>query len=254
MQDYITALNKFKPKYIYGYASALFMLAYEAKKQNLNLPQVEVILNNAEPLYQHQRELISDVFQAPCRDTYGMAETVAAGSECKYGTLHAWPETGIWEILDSKDSPVGNRKVGRLISTGLLNKEMPMLRYDSGDLISIDKDYSCKCSRTLPAIIKVEGRNDDCIITSDGRKIGRIDSVFKSDLNIIEAQIIQISKNCLIIKIVPDKDYGAADNQKIKRELEDRIGEMEITFEIISNIPRQKNGKFKTVVSKLREN
>ena len=34
------------------------------------------------------------------RDTYGMAEMVAAASECDHGRLHLWPEAGVVEVLD----------------------------------------------------------------------------------------------------------------------------------------------------------
>ena len=43
-------------------------------------------------------------------------------------------------------------------------------------------------------------------------------------------------------------------NQKIKKELEGRVGKMVIIFEVISKIPRQINGKLKTVVAQLGEN
>lgn len=248
---YVKALVDFKPQYIYGYASSLYNIAYEAMQQGLVLPKVKIVLNNGEILTNQQKELISNAFQAPCRDTYGMSETVAAASECQYGKLHAWPETGIWEILDKKNNLVINRKVGKLISTGLINKDMPLLRYDTGDLIALDKDYNCKCSRTLPIITYIEGREDDCILTGDGRIIGRLDPVFKSNLNIKEAQIIQESIGLFIINVVPEKNYSIKDEKKIISELQKRIGDVKIEIEKFDAIPRDNTGKFKSVISKL---
>jgi hypothetical protein len=40
---------------------------------------------------------------------------------------------------------------------------------------------------------RVLGRTDDVFLSRDGRRIGRLDGVFKSDLGIIEAQVIQES-------------------------------------------------------------
>tara|TARA_B100001146_G_C15938254_1_gene330175 strand:+ start:136 stop:339 length:204 start_codon:yes stop_codon:yes gene_type:complete len=39
--------------------------------------------------------------------------------------------------------------------------------------------------------------------------------------------------------------------QKIKKELEDRVGKIVIIFEVVSKISKQLNGKFKTVISNL---
>ena len=39
--------------------------------------------------------------------------------------------------------------------------------------------------------------------------------------------------------------------QKIKKELEDRLGKIVIIFEVVSKISKQLNGKFKTVISNL---
>ena len=40
---YVKALNDFKPKYLYGYASSLYSLAYEAKKQGLVIPKIKIL-------------------------------------------------------------------------------------------------------------------------------------------------------------------------------------------------------------------
>ena len=40
-------------------------------------------------------------------------------------------------------------------------------------------------------------------------------------------------------------------SQKIKKELEGRVGKIVIIFEVVSKISKQINGKFKTVISNL---
>ena len=53
-----------------------------------------VAITNAEPVFDYQRWAIAEAFQCPVRETYGMAEIVAAASECTAGKLHLWPEVG----------------------------------------------------------------------------------------------------------------------------------------------------------------
>jgi len=60
-----------------------------------------------------------------------MAEIVAAASECESGKLHLWPEVGWVEILEN-NQPVPNGTAGDLVCTGLLNRDMPLIRYRVG--------------------------------------------------------------------------------------------------------------------------
>lgn len=92
---------------------------------------------------------------------------------------------------------------------------------------------------------KVEGRLDDVILTRDGRRVGRLDPVFKSDLPIREAQIIQQSLDSIRVRFVPTPDYTPQDGMIIGQRLRDRLGDMEIVLEPVERIPRSANGKFR---------
>src|ERR1700737_1527563 len=89
---YLDALELRNVKYLLGYTSALEFLAREAIRLGRMNLKMAVVLTNAEPVSSVQRSLISEAFQCPVRDSYGMAEMVAAGSECSEGNMHLWPE------------------------------------------------------------------------------------------------------------------------------------------------------------------
>jgi phenylacetate-CoA ligase len=246
---YFDALEKYRVKYILGYTSSLHSLAVAAKEQNRRL-RMEMVLTDSEPLYVHQRELISEVFQCPVRETYGMAEAVVAASECAAGKLHLWPEAGVIEVLDwDSDRPVPAGTTGRIVATGLLNPDMPLIRYETGDSGAVDPyDGQCECGRTLPRLLYVEGRNDDVLWTKDGRPIGRLAPVFRGWLHIKEAQIVQQSLSRVVVRLVPATGYSEADERNITRELKDRLGDVTVDFETLDVIPREPNGKFRAVV------
>jgi phenylacetate-CoA ligase len=135
---YAEALRAFGAVYIWGYASALFGFASVALESDVKLPKLQAAISNAEPLYKHQRELIQQAFGCPVHDTYGMSEMVCAASECDHGTMHLWPEVGIYEVLkDDSDEPVQPGHTGRLVCTGLLNTDMPLIRYEVGDRVAL---------------------------------------------------------------------------------------------------------------------
>ena len=98
----------------------------------------------------------------------------------------------------------------------------------------------------------IEGRADDVVITRDGRRIGRLDPVFKADLPIREAQIIQEDWDVLRVLYVPTEHYTAKDGEALVQRIHDRTGEqMTVILEAVEAVPRTANGKFRAVVSRM---
>jgi phenylacetate-CoA ligase len=249
---YLDEMSRREVRYLLGYPSGIYQLARETLEQGLTAPRLAVVLGNAEPLLAHQREAIGETFGCPVRETYGMAEIAAAAGECEQGSLHVWPEAGHIEILaDRADLPARAGDPGRLIATGLLNADMPLIRYDTGDRATA-AEGDCPCGRSLPVLAAIEGRADDVIITPDGRTIGRLDPVFKADLPIREAQIIQEDRDALRVLYVPAAGYTPGDGDDLVRRIGDRVGaDMSVTLEAVDAIPRSSNGKFRAVVSRI---
>ncbi len=93
---------------------------------------------------------------------------------------------------------------------------------------------------------------DDTIVTPDGRHIGRLDPVFKADLPIHEAQIIQTTPDTLRVLYVPTAAYAPADGEALIGRIHDRVGpEMRVVLEAVPSIPRTANGKFRAVISEV---
>jgi phenylacetate-CoA ligase len=91
---YCEAMNKYNVQYLIGYASSLHSLAMVVLEKGIKVSNLKVAISNAEPLFEHQRSVIEMAFGCPVRDTYGMAEIVAAASECSKGKMHLWPDVG----------------------------------------------------------------------------------------------------------------------------------------------------------------
>lgn len=251
---YLDALQKYRIVYLWGYTSSLYALAVQVLKQNRKDLNMQVIFTNAEPLEPYQRTVIEEAFGCPVRETYGMAEIVASASECEYGKMHLWPEVGHVEVMRENSSvPLG--ETGELVCTGLFNLDMPLIRYKVGDegVLSTAGD-GCSCRRSLPLLGKVHGRADDVLFTSDGRRIGRLDPVFKAQLPVIEAQIIQEELDKLLVRFVPSPEYRQKDGQSIIERLRERMGDVQVRLESVHEIPRESNGKFRAVISKITKN
>jgi phenylacetate-CoA ligase len=248
--SYLEALRAHRVVYLLGYTSALYSLAREVVHGRAQRVPLRVVITNAEPVYQYQRETISDAFQCPVRETYGMAEAVTAASECPQGRLHLWPSVGVVEVLDGEE-PVAYGRPGELVCTSLLNADMPLIRYRVGDRGALDTSGPCACGRNLPALSFIEGRSDDTLYTATGGRVGRLDPIFKAHLPIREAQIIQESLSQVRIRYVPAPEFGPADAHSLVDRLRARMGSVEVFLEPVEAIPRTARGKFQAVVCRL---
>jgi len=248
---YLDSLSRYRIGYLYGYSSSLYELAQEALRQGRNDLKMKVALTNAEPLFDYQRQTIELAFQCPVRETYGMAEIVTAASECEHGGLHLWPDVGQAEIM-SDDPQNGEGRAGDLVCTGLLNVDMPLIRYRVGDRVSMaSQRESCACGRTLPLLESIEGRLDDVLFTRDGRRIGRLDPVFKNGLPIREAQIIQVSLDQIRVRYVPEAEFTPVSADSLIARLRAHLGNVHVTLERVDEVPRTANGKFRAVICEL---
>jgi phenylacetate-CoA ligase len=239
---YLDALIRYRVKYLVGYPSALYALAHEALRRKRTDVRLSAIHTNAEPLLSVQRETIAAAFECPVRETYGMAESVAGASECSAGRLHQWPEFGHVEVLPD----------GELICTGLLNPDMPLVRYRVGDRGQPPAEEGpCACGRSLPLMGALEGRREDVLVTPDGRLIGRLDPPFKRNSGVREAQIIQEQVDQVRVLLAPTPEFSKADEQAIIDKLSERLGDVRIVIETVDAVPRTTRGKLRSVISKL---
>jgi len=247
---YLDALSRFRIKYLLGYSSSLNALAQEALRLKRDDLKMTVVITIAEPLLDYQRQAISEAFHCPVRQTYGMVEAVAAASECESGGLHSWPEVGVIEVLEA-NQPVPPDTSGELVCTSLLNVDMPLIRYRVGDRGSLAAgDIVCDCGRTLPIVNAIEGRNNDLLITQDGRRVFWLNPIFYG-LPVREAQIIQERLDRVRVRYVPTQDFTAEGGRSITRRLRERVGNVSVILERVDEVPRGANGKFRAVICKV---
>ena len=248
---YLDAIKRYRIRYIYGYTSSIYSLAQEALRLGRKELHLAVVITNAEPVFGYQRDAITEAFQCPVKETYGMSEIVMAASECESESLHLWPEAGWLEVFEQGE-PVPYGQMGDLVCTGLLNPDMPLIRYRVGDRGALSQtNMPCECGRTLPMLGSIEGRIDDVLYTADGRRIGRLDPVFKTSLPLREAQIIQERLDQVRVKYVPAPEFTTDAERLITERLQERMGFVKVILEQVDEVPRTSNGKFRAVISNI---
>ena len=114
MDAYVRAINEFRPKCIYGYASSVALLAAHARARGLRLkvPELRVVCTTGEPLYPDQRALIGEVFGAPVANEYGSRDIGFTAHEAPTGQMLLMSESILLEVLDP-DGQTGTGRDGR---------------------------------------------------------------------------------------------------------------------------------------------
>lgn len=246
---YVSALERYGVDHMVSYSSSATEMARQCIAVGETYGGFRAIVTNAEPLHPHQRELLEKAFGAPARETYGMAEIVAGASECQLGTLHLWPDLGRVEVFaDQEDRPVPTGETGRLVCTGLVNSDMPLIRYVVGDRGSVSESTKpCACGRLLQTFGRIQGRSNDMLIAPDGRRVFWVNPVFYG-MPIHEAQVVQERLDTVRVKYVPESGFTTAHAEIIADRLRARMGEIEVVMQAVLEIPRGPNGKFQAVV------
>lgn len=126
--------------------------------------QLKVGINGAEPWTEEMRHKIEELLNVNCFDIYGLCEITGPGValECiHHNGMHVYEDYFYPEVLNPADnSACADGETGELVFTTLAKEGMPLLRYRTKDLTSIDHS-TCACGRTLPRIQKFKGRTDD---------------------------------------------------------------------------------------------
>jgi phenylacetate-CoA ligase len=243
---YIEELEHFNPVLIRSYPSSILFLAkyLESKNSTYAGTNLKCIVTSSETLTEDSKKLIETRMNCRVFDWYGSAERVAAIGTCEHGKYHLLSDYGLCELL-----PKGNNGY-EIVATGFENKVMPLIRYQIGDTIIIDPHQKdCLCGRSFPLIHRILGREDAYIKTPSGRRLGRLDHIFKGLNFIVEAQIVQDRLDEITIFIVPTEKFSSHERQLLIKSATHYLGEeIKVTINLVPNILRTKNGKFKSVI------
>ncbi len=246
LEKNVALLKEFEPQFLRGYVNSLYILGLYCLENNIKIPSVKGINTISENLYDYQRELLTEVFEAEVFEEYVCNDGGAGAWECKqHAGLHYAMERSVIESID-----------GRVVVTDLWNEAMPFIRYENGDLVTF-LDELCTCGRKLP-LIRVKGRTNDILITPDGRRISPTylmyygagyyrDAGVRSNLR--QIQYIQKPGYKLEINIVPLGEPSALDLREFTAEIQRVVGEMDIEIHLVETLPATKSGKRQFIIN-----
>ena len=252
--SYVAALNDHRPLVFTGYAYSHYLLAKMMLACGLSLQyEPDALILSSEKLTLEMKATINQAFRARAFEEYGSVENCVLGTECEHGALHMNPDFGILEIVDEQGRPVPPGVEGRIVCTSLLCEAQPLVRYEIGDL-AVQSERACPCGRNnFPVLKEVLGRLEDVVVTADGREMVRFHGLFVDLPHVLEGQVIQESLDRIRIKAVTVEGFGKSEAKAIRHRVEQRLGNVSVEIETVSEIPRTERGKFRAVISKINQ-
>ena len=249
---YAAVVRAYRPRKLYGYASALALLAGYLDRTG-GLPVADApraVFTTAEPLYDFQRAAITAVFHSPVAAEYGCRDGGLVALECPAGGLHIAAEGMHVEVLPAAPGETS----GELVLTNLESYALPIIRYRTGDIGALET-APCACGRGLPRLARVEGRRTDFLVTPSGKLMHALAVIYvlREAPGVREFQVVQEALDHVRVRVVPAGGLSPA----VRAAIAARIGglfeggariEVEVTDSVASP-----SGKHRYVISRVAD-
>lgn len=254
LDEFIDIFHAVQPRMVFGYPSSISLIARHAARRGRRLDNlgVKVIFVTSERLYDHQRQAMESAFGCPVANGYGGRDAGFIAHQCPSGGMHITAEDIIVEIVDGQGKVLPPGQEGEVVVTHLATRDFPFIRYRTGDVAVLD-DRPCSCGRGLPLIKEIQGRATDFVVAADGTIMHGLALIYViRDLPGVENfRIVQESITRTRIELVTNPAFSDEGMALIRDGFRQRLGaKVEIIIDRVQEIPREKSGKYRYVVSK----
>jgi phenylacetate-CoA ligase len=161
------------------------------------------------------------------------------------------------ELLDEQNRQTdleSGEQARRIVATGFWNYAMPLIRYDTGDIVYFS-GHKCQCLRQFPTIRRIMGREGDLITTPSGKVYGPAVLTYfvRGTRNVLESQIIQDRPDHITIEYVVTDKFNETDLKDFHLSIQGHISsELHYTLRQVDRVERTQSGKIRPVVSKIK--
>lgn len=226
-------LEKYGIRWIHGYPSTVteFVCLYPRISDKIEFATV-----SSETLMKSQSSVMKSL-GIEVVNHYGMSEGVINISNVK----------GEW-ISDDDFALLQKPQINGIspsIGTSYTNKAFPLINYSVDDSLVFEENK----------VIDILGRQDDYLTLLSGKKLHRLDHLFKGLEVIVKAQLVQFERGKATC-ILKTYNFVSSNISHVEESIKERLNNMltepfEINFEYNRDFIVSKNGKVKMVVNKI---
>ncbi|MEP5610853.1 MAG: AMP-binding protein [Cyclobacteriaceae bacterium] len=211
-------LQDFQSEVICCTPSYALTLGEEMKKRGISIGDLNLkyAVLGAEPWTETVRKEVEKLMGVDATNIYGLSEIMGPGVsqedfEEKGTGSYIWEDHFFPEVVDrDTGEPLPHGKEGVLVFTTLSKQALPILRYWTNDICSINYDPDGK--RTHIKMSTIKGRADDMLII-------RGVNLFHTQVEVLLENFEELSAN---YQLIVSRD-GAMDNVKLEIEIDENI-------------------------------
>lgn len=247
---FVAEVRKRRPKVMLAYANSAILFAERVRRSNLDI-RFTSIITTAEVLLPEQRREIEQTFGGKVFNRYGCREVSVIASECEqHSGMHVNADALLLELVPDAAVPEG---AGKILVTDLLNRSMPLIRYEIGD-VGRWAETKCPCGRGLPLLADVQGRITDFLTLTDGRKISgpSLTLVVADMADVAQVQFVQKKIDAIVLRVVPGRGYGESTRNELRKRLDLYLkGLAVMDIEETESIQSEASGKYRFVINEM---
>jgi phenylacetate-CoA ligase len=229
---YLGLLAKFRVKFIHGYPSAISIVASHAEATQWQPPSsLRGVLPISEALFPHQRNLFKRAFgNVKIMPFYGLSEKVAIAGEVagQPGVYEFEPLYGVTELVDDDGVKlVEPGQSGRIVSTGLMFRAMPLLRYETGDRGVLVSPAAPENAYRL-RVRDIRARwSQEFLVARSGALIPAtaMTGHSRAHISVLIFQFYQDTVGEVAVKVVPAEGCCEEDVEPFVHEMQQKVGE-----------------------------
>ncbi len=245
LQDVIYSLEKLKPKFVRCYPDPLMFIAKILKTKNKYLQGVKAINSTGNILTKESRALIEERFNCPVFDSYSCEGGALFYEGPNRENYLGSSEYAITEIINIEGDEVKPGEIGMHVTTDLWNYAMPLIRYNTQDLV-VKSATESSCGRQMTGLEIIIGRDNDILITPAGNLlIVHLFTIYFEYYNSIKQfQIEQLQQDEFIFRLVVSESFTSEIMKEIHDYWQNFLGyNVKLSIEIHNSIPTLYSGK-----------
>lgn len=245
---------RFAPRVIYGYPTAVALLARHMRDRcgALAMPWLRLVVLTGEEVTADQIADVRATFSCAVAAEYGNREVGLIAHDCPQGNMHILaPHVHVDICLAGSVAPAA--RCGEIVCTTLNTRGQPFLRYRVGDVGRL-RGERCPCGLPFPLLSLEGGKVTGLIALPDGRLChGAITShVLRDEPGIVAFKTYQHALLELEVLLVVDEHFDAATTARVRARYQALFGRpVHVTFRFVDALPPDPSGKRRYVVSEV---
>ena len=270
-------ITDFQPEVIACTPSYALTLAHAFRERGVAPGEISLrfALLGAEPWTDAMRREVDEGLGVRSTNLFGLSEVIGPGVSCECVEARAGSHVNEDHFLPEIVDPATGERLpdgqeGVLVFTTLTKQALPLIRYWTGDIASLDSE-PCVCGRTLVRMGLIKGRADDMLIirgvnvyptqvesallevddlTSNYRIIvGRTDTLDEAEVEVEVAETFL--RQAGTDGLAEELDHVRELRGRAERLLRENIGcSLPVTLKAPGSLPRSDGGKLQRVVDR----